>query len=172
MAEYRPPGIPHGLGLPRLGPYLFDSITTRLRTPWGHWCCVREEEAVTASFSVTANTTETARPRRCSAPRILYRAATQAEKQKNANMLEAGGRAAPRRVSRSVVPWPRLRRDRHPSTSPRAVVHHVITATRREPSTTGCLLLGPKQTCAGRPGISPFDPTDIATIQTLRGCCV
>ena len=108
MAEYRPPGIPHGLGLPRLGPYLFDSITTRLRTPWGHWCCVREEEAVTASFSVTANTTETARPRRCSAPRILYRAATQAEKQKNANMLEAGGRAAPRRVSRSVVPWPRL----------------------------------------------------------------
>jgi hypothetical protein len=32
---------------------------------------------------------------------------------------------------------------------------HVITATQCEPSTMGCPLLGPRQTCAGHPGISP-----------------
>ena len=31
------------------------------------------------------------------------------------------------------------------------VGHHVITATRCEPSRMGCLLLRPKQTCAGNP---------------------
>ena len=40
--------------------------------------------------------------------------------------------------------------------SPPALAHHVITATRCEPSTMGVRFWGPKQTCAGHPGISPF----------------
>ena len=63
-------------------------------------------------------------------------------------------------LSPSTVPWRPISERRHPSTvraSRRG--HHVITATRCEPSTRRCPLLTQKQTCAANPGISPFDPS-------------
>src|SRR6266481_8543392 len=74
------------------------------------------------------------------------------------DILNKCGRAVP------AVPYAppqdpddRLRSDRHASTVPASAPHHLITATRGEPINDGCPLLGPKQTCAGRPGTSPFD---------------
>jgi hypothetical protein len=66
---------------------------------------------------------------------------------------------SPRRVSPSTVPWrpiakgpPSFDDPRQPSRTSR---HHRDTVRA---STRRCPLLRQKQTCAGNPGISPFDP--------------